>query len=127
MSWSNKIKAFAKKVKTEIVALSIALRDKRTPVLAKILVFITLSYALSPIDLIPDFIPILGYLDDAVILPLLIMLTIRLIPSEVMTDCRNKVASNPEINRRFGWIAAVVIVLIWLLLLMLILRWFEIL
>jgi len=127
MSWSNKIKAFAKKVKTEIVALSIALRDKRTPVLAKILVFITLSYALSPIDLIPDFIPILGYLDDAVILPLLIMLTIRLIPSQVMTDCRNKVASNPEINRRFGWIAAVVIVLIWLLLLMLILRWFEIL
>jgi len=122
MSWREKFKTVANKVKTEIIALSLAFRDKRTPVFAKILIFCTLSYALSPIDLIPDFIPVLGYLDDALLLPLMVLLTIRLIPSEVMNECRLKAAGNLEINRRFGWIAAIVIVLIWLIVLMLILR-----
>jgi len=126
MRWREKIKAVATKVKTEIVALALAFRDKRTPVLAKILIFCTLSYALSPIDLIPDFIPVLGYLDDALILPLMILLAIRLIPLDVMNECRMNVTSNPKINRRFGWIAAIVIVLTWLVLIMLILRAFDV-
>lgn len=70
----------AKKLKTDIPALFLALKDKDTPVLAKIFAWITVAYALSPIDLIPDFIPVLGYLDDVILLPTLVALTIKLIP-----------------------------------------------
>lgn len=64
------------------------LKDKRTPKLAKLLLGATIGYALLPFDLIPDFIPVLGYLDDAIILPLLLLVTLRLIPKEIVDNCR---------------------------------------
>lgn len=76
------------RLKTEIVALALAYRDPRTPRLAKWMALGVVIYALSPLDLIPDPIPVLGYLDDALLLPIGIWVTLRLIPAEVMHDCR---------------------------------------
>lgn len=115
MSFAEKIKKNARRIRTETIALSLAFRHKRTPIFARILIFCTLCYALSPIDLIPDFIPVLGYLDDILILPMMIFLAVRLIPSDVMNECRQKVIDEPQFNRRFGWIAATGIILVWIL------------
>ena len=82
------LKERAKKLKTDIPAIFIALKDKDTPLVAKIFASITVAYALSPVDLIPDFIPILGYLDDLILLPALAAITIRLIPDEIMERSR---------------------------------------
>lgn len=82
------LKARAKRLKTDIPAVFLALRRKETPLGAKILAAVTVAYALSPIDLIPDFIPVLGYLDDVLLLPFFIALTIRRIPKDVLDDCR---------------------------------------
>ena len=81
---SMKMKERAKKLKKDIPAIFLALKDKDTPVIAKIFAGITIAYALSPLDLIPDFIPVLGYLDDVILLPVLIALTLRFIPEDVM-------------------------------------------
>jgi uncharacterized membrane protein YkvA (DUF1232 family) len=81
--------------------------------LVKILVGLTVSYAVSPIDIIPDFIPVLGYLDDLIILPALITLSMKLIPKEVLEDCRTKVRDGYTISRKMGWIAASLILLFW--------------
>ena len=78
------IKERTKKLKTDIPAIFLALKDEETPSSAKIIAAITVAYALSPIDLIPDFVPILGYLDDVILLPALVALTVRLIPKEIM-------------------------------------------
>lgn len=78
----------AKQIKVDIPAVFIALKRKETPVIAKMLAGITIIYALSPIDLIPDFIPVLGYLDDVIILPGLIALTVRCIPPDIFAECR---------------------------------------
>lgn len=81
------------RLKTEIVALALAYRDPRTPRLAKWMALGVVIYALSPLDLIPDPIPVLGYLDDALLLPIGIWLTLRLIPHDVMQDCRTQAAT----------------------------------
>ncbi|MGI8477791.1 MAG: DUF1232 domain-containing protein [Thermomicrobiales bacterium] len=106
-------KAEARKLKTEIRALALASRDPRTPWHARAVVVLVVAYALSPIDLIPDFIPVLGLLDDLILLPLGIALALRLIPPEVMRDSRERVRADPPgpANRR----AAAVIVLVWVL------------
>jgi uncharacterized membrane protein YkvA (DUF1232 family) len=78
------LKEKANALKTYILALFIAMKRKDTPIVAKIFAGITVAYALSPIDVVPDFIPVLGYLDDLIILPLLATLAIRLIPTEIM-------------------------------------------
>jgi uncharacterized membrane protein YkvA (DUF1232 family) len=106
-----RIKAAA--LKHEIFALYLAVRDPRTPWYAKIVVLCVVAYALSPIDLIPDPIPVLGLLDDLVLLPLGIYLALRLIPQEVVTDCRGRAASAGEKLPR-NWYAAAVIVILWL-------------
>ena len=108
----NRLKEQARRLKREIQALAYAYGDPRTGRLPKILIALTLAYALSPIDLIPDFIPVLGWLDDLILLPLLIALSIRLIPPEIMEECRKKAAANPPFlgKNRF---AAAVIILIW--------------
>lgn len=80
------LKTRANQLKTDIPALFIALKDKETPLLAKIFAGLTVAYALSPIDLVPDFIPVLGYLDDIILLPLLVALTIRFIPTEILEN-----------------------------------------
>ena len=82
------LKLRIKQLKADIPALFLALKDKNTPLFAKIFAGITVAYALSPIDLIPDFIPILGYLDDVLLLPLLVSLTIKFIPGEIFEEKR---------------------------------------
>ena len=110
----DKLKQRARELKRESIALYFAFRDKRTPWYAKILAALVLAYAFSPIDLIPDFIPALGYLDDLIIVPAGIALTLKLIPPNVMDEARlTASAKSPE--RRVGWIGAGIIILIWLL------------
>lgn len=86
----NRLKAWARSLKRELVALSLAARDPRTPWYARALSVGVLAYALSPVDLIPDWIPVLGYLDDLLLVPLGLALAIRWIPTEVMQDCREQ-------------------------------------
>lgn len=104
----------AKRLKSDIPAILLALKDKETPVIAKILAAVTVAYALSPIDLIPDFIPVLGYLDDLFILPALAALTIKLIPKEKLEEHRKKAEGLWENGKPKKWYYAVPIVLIWL-------------
>ncbi|MGY3534106.1 uncharacterized membrane protein YkvA (DUF1232 family) [Bradyrhizobium sp. USDA 4452] len=84
----SSIKGWARNLKRDSVALYLAARDPRVPWYAKALAVAIAAYALSPIDLIPDFIPVIGYLDDLMLLPLGIWLAISLVPDEVMTECR---------------------------------------
>lgn len=109
------LKERAKRLKSEIPAVYLALKDKQTPLHAKILAGITVGCALSPIDLIPDFIPVLGYLDDMLILPALAALTIRLIPPEVMERCRREAEGMWENGKPKRWYYAISIVVFWLL------------
>lgn len=88
MRWLETAKAWARRLKRDVIALWIAARDRRTPLLAKIVAAAVAAYALSPIDLIPDFIPILGYLDDLLIVPLGIMLAVKLVPPPLMAEFR---------------------------------------
>lgn len=106
-------KAQAKALKTEIYALWIAARDPRTPWVAKALALLVVAYAASPIDLIPDFIPVLGYLDDLILVPLGIVVAIRLIPPEVLNEAR-KTARQSQ-GRVSGRVGVVLIVFIWLI------------
>ena len=112
-----KLKEYAKSLKKTIPAVFLALKDKDTPMLAKVLAGITVGYALSPIDLIPDFIPILGYLDDAILLPALAALTIKLIPTDIWE--RNLKASENmwRDDKPKKWYYGIPIMLIWLLVL----------
>lgn len=108
------LRARARILKRETVALALAYRDPRTPWYARVCVAVIVAYALSPIDLIPDFIPVLGYLDDLILLPLGIALALRLIPTVVLDDCRaraEELAQRP--TSRWG---AVLVVTIWLVL-----------
>ncbi len=116
------LKEKAKKLKTDIPAVFIAMKKKETPVAAKILAGLTIAYALSPIDLIPDFIPVLGYLDDLIILPLMVALTIKLIPPEVFAECRKEAENLWAGGRPKKWYYAIPIVLIWLLVVFLIVK-----
>ena len=94
---SMKLKERAKQLKQDISAVFLALKEKDTPVIAKIFAGITIAYALSPIDFIPDFIPILGYLDDLIILPLFVTVTVKLIPYECQTANYNRVQQQIKI------------------------------
>jgi uncharacterized membrane protein YkvA (DUF1232 family) len=107
------IKRWAWELKREIFAVWIAARDPRTPVAAKVVGGIIAAYAISPIDLIPDFIPVLGYLDDLLIVPLGLMLAVRLIPDALMIEFRERADIMSERPRSI--LAAVVIVAIWIL------------
>lgn len=121
------LKERAKKLKIDIPAVFIALRKKETPMIAKIFAGITIIYALSPIDLIPDFIPVLGYLDDVIILPGLIALTVRLIPADIFAECRIHAEGLWADYKPKRWYFALPIVAIWLLVIYLIIKtiWFR--
>jgi uncharacterized membrane protein YkvA (DUF1232 family) len=82
------LKSATRRLKLEIRVYQLVLKDRRVPRLGKWLLWLALAYALSPIDLIPDFIPILGQLDDLIIVPVLLILALKLIPNEVIKDCR---------------------------------------
>jgi len=121
----ERLKAWAAILKREGLVLWFASRDPRTPWYAKALALIIVGYALSPIDLIPDFIPILGFLDELILLPGAIWLAIRLVPEQVLVDSRARALAWMEAHRPRPriWVAAVVIVLLWLLVLWGLWRW----
>lgn len=106
------LKKKARALKRELTVLYYAYRHPGTGVLPKVLILVTLGYSLSPIDLIPDFIPVLGYLDDLLIVPLLIALSIRLIPGEVLKECRQKALSQP-LRLKKNWFFAAVFIVVW--------------
>ena len=120
------LKERAKQLKVDVPAVFIALGKKETPAMAKVVAGITVLYALSPIDLIPDFIPVLGYLDDLLILPGLVALTIRLIPPELFAECRVQAEGLWADGKPKKWYFALPIVAVWLLVLWLIVKaiWF---
>jgi uncharacterized membrane protein YkvA (DUF1232 family) len=105
-------KQWARAIKRDVHAVWLAARDPRTPWFAKALALVVAAYAVSPIDLIPDFIPVLGYMDDIVIVPLGIMLVVRLIPPEVMNEHRETAAKTT--GRPVSRMAAGVSILIWI-------------
>lgn len=111
-SWLENTKGWARAIKRDVVALWIAARDSRTPLRAKLVASAVAAYALSPIDLIPDFIPVLGYLDDLLIVPLGIMLAVRLVPAPLMTLFR--AAATAREGKPMSRTGAVFIVAIWL-------------
>lgn len=110
----NKLKQWARHLKAEIYALALACRDPRVPWYARVLAACVVGYALSPIDLIPDFVPVLGYLDDLIVLPLGLSIAIRLIPADVLAECRAQARQRATGDRPRSWLAAAVIVAIWL-------------
>ncbi len=116
------LKERAKKLKTDIPAIFLALKDKKTPLAAKIFAWCTVAYALSPIDLIPDFIPILGYLDDVILLPALVALTVKLIPEDIMERNRRLSAEIWKNGKPKKWYYSIPIILIWLLIIWLIVK-----
>lgn len=118
------LKSRAKKLKTDIPAVFIAMRKKETPFIAKLFAALTIAYALSPIDLIPDFIPVLGYLDDLIILPALVALTIRFIPSELLIQCQKEAEGLWKDGKPKKWYFAIPIVIFWLLIVFLIVKIF---
>ena len=119
---SVSLKDRAKQLKTDIPAVFLALKRRETPWGAKVLAALTIGYALSPIDLIPDFIPVLGYLDDLIILPAMVALTVRLIPAEVMADCRAQAEGMWQNGKPKRWYYAIPIIAVWLLIVFLIVR-----
>ena len=118
----EKLAARARKLKTDVPALFLCMKESDTPVLAKILAGLTIAYALSPIDLIPDFIPVLGYLDDIILLPAMVALTIHLIPSAVFERCQIKAAGLWADGKPKKWYFAIPIAVIWCVILFLILK-----
>lgn len=111
-SWKRR----ARQLKTETYALYLASKDPRVPWYAKLIAVGVAAYAFSPIDLIPDPIPVLGYLDDLVLVPLGIALALKMIPGPVMAECREKAQAAVGQARPTNWVAAGVIIAIWLLL-----------
>jgi len=107
-----KLKSRAKKIKQDIFVLVEAYKHPNTPFYVKLLSIIIVAYAFSPIDLIPDFIPVLGYLDDIILIPLGITLVIKLIPKEVLQECR-EIAESSEKRKKKNWVAGTIIVLLW--------------
>jgi len=112
MNLINIMKEKAKKLKNEIPSIYYAYQDPNLKILPKAIIIITIGYALSPIDLIPDFIPVLGYLDDLVIIPALITLSIKLIPDDIMVKARQKALTEP-IQLKKNWFFALLFILIW--------------
>lgn len=114
------IKEKARALKKQTAAVYLAFRRKDTPKAAKVMAALTIAYALSPIDLIPDFIPVLGYLDDIIILPIMIAACIKLIPKEIMDECRAQADGMWSDGKPKKWYFALPVIIIWLALLALI-------
>jgi uncharacterized membrane protein YkvA (DUF1232 family) len=123
MSLIANLKTRARQLKAEVTALYLAARHPRTPWYAKALIAAIVAYALSPIDLIPDFIPVLGFVDEIVLLPFAIVLAVKLVPAEVMAECRAKAQETGRVATRAGRIGAAVIVVLWLAAIMLVGMW----
>lgn len=116
------LKARVKKLKTDIPAIFLALKDKETSIIAKLFAGITVAYALSPIDFLPDFIPVLGYLDDVILLPMLVALTIKFIPNDVLEKYRKQAEGMWQDGKPKKWYYAIPVVVIWVLIIVLIIK-----
>jgi uncharacterized membrane protein YkvA (DUF1232 family) len=110
----KELKSCARALKNEAFAVYLAAKDPRTPWYAKALIFFVVAHTFSPIDLIPDFIPILGYLDDLIITPGGLWLAVRLIPPEVLAEARTTAATR-GFDKRVGIVGAVVIIVVWII------------
>ena len=119
------LKIKIKLLKQNLAVLIYAYKDKRTPLLAKLIIGLAVGYMLSPIDLIPDFIPVLGLLDDLIIVPLLIRLSIKLIPAIVLREAEQSIKGNPQKFKKNNWMFAIIIILIWLTLFYIIYKQFS--
>jgi uncharacterized membrane protein YkvA (DUF1232 family) len=108
----ERMKAWAAALRRDVGALVIAVRDPRTPLLARALAALVLAYALSPIDLIPDFVPVLGYLDDLILVPLGLALVLRLIPPTLMAEFRAEAVLHPV--SRLGWVGFAIVMMLWI-------------
>ncbi len=106
------IRDWARRIKRDLAAVASAARDPRTPAVARIAAVLVVAYALSPIDLIPDFIPVLGYLDEVILLPMALFLVIRMIPDPLMAEFRAEAQRRSE--RPTSRVAAAVIIGIWI-------------
>ncbi|CAH0186406.1 YkvA family protein [Peribacillus sp. Bi134] len=109
----KKIKTWTGNLKRQIFILYFAFKDERVPWYAKVFTACVVAYAFSPIDLIPDFIPILGYLDDVILVPLGIIIALKMIPKSVLTDCESKAGEMMKNGKPKNWIVGSIIVLIW--------------
>ncbi|WP_414714878.1 YkvA family protein [Sporomusa sp.] len=117
LTLNQRLKHWARTLKSNIITIYFALKHPQTPVYAKVFIAIIVGYALSPIDLIPDFIPVFGYIDDVILLPLGIALAIKLIPTNVFNACREEARNNPPVMKPKIWVAAYVIAILWLVVL----------
>ncbi|MBL4932865.1 DUF1232 domain-containing protein [Clostridium sp. YIM B02565] len=100
-------------MKKEVTALIIAYKRNDVPIIAKILAIIIVAYAVSPIDLIPDFIPVLGYLDDIILIPLGITLVLKLIPKEIMEECREEAKKEIDKKSKIGMLGVILTLAVW--------------
>lgn len=116
LAFLTELKQRARHLKSETFALYLAARDPRTPWYAKLLVAGIVAYAFSPIDLIPDFVPVLGWLDDLILVPIGIALAIKLVPHPVLAECRARARETMRNGKPVSWIAGAVIAAIWLVL-----------
>lgn len=121
----DELKRKAEDLSKNLYILYLAYKHPKTPIIAKLWAGIVIAYALSPVDLIPDFIPILGYLDDLVLIPLGIALAIKLIPKEVWEECKEKEADIKDAKKK-GIVAGIIIALLWVYIVYLILKFMNI-
>lgn len=110
-----KLKSWARKLKSQVFILYLAYKDERVPWFAKLFTFCVVAYAFSPIDLIPDFIPILGYLDDVILVPLGIMLALKMLPKTVIEDCTKKAEELMNQGKPKNWFVGLLVIIIWCL------------
>ena len=113
----ERLKEWASKVRSETYALYLAYRDPRTPWYAKAFTAVVVGYAFSPIDLVPDFIPVLGYLDDLLLVPVGIWLARKMIPPDVLVECRERAAEEQTLGKPISRVAGAIVVAIWLIVL----------
>jgi uncharacterized membrane protein YkvA (DUF1232 family) len=118
----RQVREWARAIKRDVLVVYLVARDSRVPWPVKVLAAAVAAYALSPIDLIPDFIPVVGYLDDLVIVPLGILAVVKLVPAEVLAELRRD-AERSLVARPRSWAGAVVVILVWLVLTAIVVRW----
>jgi uncharacterized membrane protein YkvA (DUF1232 family) len=112
----DNLKKRAGNIKQNVFILSLAYRDPRVPWYAKVFALLVVAYAFSPIDLIPDFIPVLGYLDDVIIVPVGIAMAMKMIPGSVLADYQDKAEEIRRNGKPKNWIAGISFIIIWILL-----------
>lgn len=125
LTLNQRLRQWARKLKNEVIAMYFVIKHPETPLYAKVLAAIIVGYALSPIDLIPDFVPILGYVDDVILLPLGIALVIKMIPAKILKACREEAETNPPGTKPKIWVAAYVIVMLWFMVVYSLYEWLK--